>query len=254
MATLKEMVSDSTRYPDSLEIVAGDSKMTLGEIRVFGTDGAKQIAEDRARLEQTRRETSEFYAKTQAAAQELEAYRQQLIAAQNAQPAAQPGEYNLDSDAYLNPVVTMVRNLEAKIASYENDIATLRGNEQQMAAVFLDRDWDSQMSGIKDMPNDINREKVLRYAVENGIVDKYKLPNLRVAYERMTEPMRLEKMTKEAEARGAEKARMESGGKNLSRISAGLPSLEQPSGATPFKSIREAFAAANKDPEIVSTL
>ncbi len=241
MATWQEILAGNADMEVSL---SDGSKLKLSDLRSGleevnrkileqkWNEGQQALAAERARIESEGAQVREMYQRVLAA--------QEAAANQTARPAPNAeGVYDYSKDEYAGPIWKDVQEQKAQIAQ-------LAQAYQQMIASYAQREVDRALTSIKDIPEGLTKEQILRGAIENKLVDRWGLPDVEASFSRLTESQRTEKMKKEAEEAGYKKAMNEAGMGHIGRPSP-VPVGGEPAPKPKFKDFTEAFNAARQD-------
>lgn len=251
----RDILADPQKYPDGLVINPqdGSQPFSLGEMRQFVSE---QFREREARLQQAQNEVVEMYQKVQQG---------------QGQPApgAAPAPVDLSDfkkDPYLGPWVSDYERRATELSELKAQLAAIQKQNLEMATEYVEdrigRDFSSL--GTKDY----TREQVLKYAMDNKIVNARGLPDLKKAFDRLDEPKRLERMQAEAMKKGEQEALTKNAMRALGPKAPRTPlpqtadratnsNLRPFSGSEKFKNsprsrIGNAVAQAAADPEIMN--
>jgi hypothetical protein len=249
-----KVLADKAAYPDTMEITAPDgSKVPLGDVRegvlarerLLDQRAGEQAANARA-IDAARQELATVYTALQAEKED--------VAARAATLAATTTQGKKYDDEYLGPHLERVSALETALKDTQTQLKTALSNQMDMASRYMTKDWETAMKEIgKNLPEGVDEKYLLKYAVDNGIKDRAGLPDIRRAYETVTEPARRKKEIEDAEERGRQKERESRlAGKLGKPATMRIPPRGKATGKE-FADMDEAIAeGAAHDPEILN--
>jgi hypothetical protein len=260
MPSFVEMLSNKQAYPDTQSVTLPyGSVSTLGDLR--------QSVGSRTELEAQRREIEQAQQAVIAMYDQIQRQQQAAPAPQQTARPAQTGGYDYLSDPYLGE---LVRQFQAGLAERDAIIKELRGHygklEKQLndtAQIYFSREWNRDWESIPERFEDVKMEQALKYAVDNGIKDRFGAPDIKRAHDIMTEPRRAEKMKEKLLAEAREQAEREHAVKSMSRRSLTSPlggdnanagSAQNSNNGNRPTSIAEAFNSAKQDTSVMASL
>ena len=248
MPTLEELLADA-KIADDMEVVLGDYKFKVGEVRRFRTEAEKKFAEKVAETVAERERLTQ-----------LATEATQLIEKMNAEPPVPKtkgngaeGEIDFDTDALYSPVAKKLKPILEGLETLKKQNETLTTSLLESSKVFLHdfyaRNWNA-------LPAEKRGNKTwkdyLKKAVELKINNEYNLPDPVGALMREIEPIERDAMAKENETLKAQVAELQkqSAMPRMPRPGAtGAPSA--PKGKEKaFESADELVDAAFADPAI----
>lgn len=192
-------------------------------------ESQQAIAAERARVEAEGAQVRELYAR--------------VMEAQNNMPArpapGADGAYDYSKDEYAGPIWKDVQETKSQIAQ-------LAKAYQDMISSYAQREVYQKLSSIKERPDGLTDEQILRAAIDNKLVDRWGLPDVDASFSRLTEAQRIDKLKKESEEAGYKKAMTEAGMGHIGRPSP-VPVGGEAAPRPKFKDFTEAFNAARQD-------
>ncbi len=248
----KEALADKAKYPDSTVFNGPDGPATFGEIRAGYIERERQLdlrageqAANARAIDAARTELADVYKEFQKRSEEL--------AAREAVAAAAPAQNRQYEDAYLDPVKEEVAALKAQLAESKKNVELVLANQKDMATRYMTLDWDHAMKEIgSDLPDGVDEKMLLKFAVDNNIKDRAGLPDIRKAFNVVTEPARRKKEIEDAEERGRRKERESILAGKLGRPATMRIPPKGKGAAKQFDSMDEAITeGAASDPEIL---
>jgi len=250
MATLKEVIADSAKFPDTLEIPVADGKITLGEIRQYQQQASAAEAaaqQKRGELDVLAGQVAEVYGRLQ----QRDAQAPVVAAAPN------PGEVDIESryanDEILGPMWKRLTAAEKKAASLETDrIAKLEQALQFGTRRLLNRELRQEFDSIPNRFEDVDLKAVMDHAAKNRILDEDGVPNVRRAYDDMTASRQVEAREKAAYERGLQEARAQGASGMTPRPNSAA--VGPAPGSKSYESLDEAFDAIHGDRDLMANL
>ena len=261
--TWKQIFSDKA-IADNTEVVIGNEKVTIGELRAFDAEQSGKVS---AELDRATR-MQQALEKDQVAAASLLA---ELATANNNPPAnpgvpsAAPSTPDYMSDPILRPLAEQVKAALDGINSLKQSLTTeitgLRTTVQTAASSYINDDWKRNFDGmpersdpvVKDIVSKVSLRDALKYAGDHKIVDHRGVPDPVEATRRITEGDRL------AAIRAHEREEGKREGIDLGRkqLAAEMPKpgvLGRRAVQPPSKNMDEAISKLAEDPEMQSQL
>lgn len=256
--TLKEMLADAQKYPDTLEIPISEGfKVSMKDLREYQSlANAAEVASKK------KGDDADSLA---AKAADLIAQVQARATAEPAREpaAAAPAEPDYASDPLLGPMFRRLTGLEQKIAKeYADKLDGIQKSLNTASQRYLKRELEQDFAAIPDRFEDVNLRDVVKYAVDNRELDDMGMPRIRKAYDAMTAERRLKKIEEDAYKRGQEEARRNlpategmvlRPGSGMGRIAADT-GAQVHKGADGRASLDAAFDAAYGDRELMNQL
>lgn len=192
-------------------------------------ESQQAIAAERARVEAEGAQVRELYARVMEAQNNM-----------SARPApGADGAYDYSKDEYAGPIWKDVQETK-------NQIAQLARAYQDMISSYAQREVYQKLSSIKERPDGLTDEQILRAAIDNKLVDRWGLPDVDASFSRLTEAQRIDRLKKESEEAGYKKAMTEAGMGHIGRPSP-VPVGGEAAPKPKFKDLTEAFNAARQD-------
>lgn len=264
--TIQELIADATKYPDTLEIPVGDQKIPLGTLRAYQKEIEGRVKEKEEGLSKQQQELMGLSEKASTLYSQLEQERGKLAEEMKKVTArVEPGE-DIDNDVFWKPVAKRLKAMEETQKKIEDNQKALGTAMSRSAEIWAEERWTNQYDSAKERlaksksTKDAgwDYEKLKKYATENKIVDRWGLPSVGGAIEKLTEADRLAESAEEAFQRGLKEGQMRarlassprptsSGGGDLKPADAG-PKLD------PSKNFEDLGDAVAQDAELMEML
>lgn len=294
MPTLKEVLADKTNYQDNLAWNLGNNMtVTLGQLRALSAEDQSAITKAEAKLAEDRRafesqqaelkkaqvNTGNLYTTMQTALAALKSGNMNDPAVKALFPDALPPVGNngnnsndpfaalarLEGDTLIGPLVNVVKLVNAEAKKAQDAVAQNLEVQKKMASNYLNGVLEDRYDRIvpTDKQDKITMKLLIESAVANGQFSSDGTPNIRWAYKNATAGD--DAAAREAAIRADErkKVQAEVGGRGTDGQQIFVPTpqnfgldVHNRTGAAPkpFKSLDEAFAAAEKDSSIWSAV
>ncbi len=252
MSDIKDFLKNNEQYPDNTPVKIGDTEVPLGSLRALNTEQRTQletaIKENTARsaeLEKQRASVLELAGKAQAA----------FDAAKTMSTRDNTPKENWRDDPWFKPVATDLDAASALIKTLQEENKKLTNSIASAASIWAEDRWDHEYESIDfgKREKKPTREELIKFATENNLLDRHKIPSVRKAWEKMSEGDRLADAVKAAEEKGREAGRMEAIAARLPQ-----PGVPGPGAQLPNKQrigpdtdiLGDLWAEANKDPDL----
>lgn len=255
---VKKFLDGVTEYPDTTPIRIGETEVPLGSLRQLTASERAGLADRMKAVETKENELNtrqsqivDLAQKAQAAYQAAEDARRTAT-----QPPPNPGADPFN-DPWLQPVKAALDARDKKIEELAGQLKSAFQTQQQIASIWAEdrwsREYDTLNFGKREKKPTVDELK--KFAAENKINDRFGLPSVRGAWEKMSEADRMEELRKAAEEKGREEGRMEA---LASRVTApGVsgpgqgPAAQLKKGYNPDADVLgDLYADALKDPEL----
>jgi hypothetical protein len=209
---LKKFLENSKDYPDATPIKIGDVEVPLGSLRSLNATERQTLQERMKGVEATEKELTTKQAtildlanKAQAAYAAAEEARK-AVGERKVEPGTDPF-----ADPWLAPVKEAFSTRDKKLEEYAGQIKKLTDTLTTIAAIGADDRWDREYESIDFGKREKKpaRDEILKYAMDNNIIDRHKMPSIRKAWEQMSAADREADKVKQAEERGRELGRQE---------------------------------------------
>jgi hypothetical protein len=259
--TIKKFLEDSKGYADSTPIRIGDTEIPLGSLRQLNasertilSDRLKQAEAKEAELNTRQQNIVDLAQKAQQAYEAAETARKTATTRQDT-PGTDPF-----ADPWLAPVKTALSERDKKLEEMTNLLKGLQTTVTSAAQVWAQDRWDREYGSLNfgKRERKPTREEILKFAQENKINDRYGMPSIQGAWEKMSEADRLAELSKEQFEKGREEGRMEA---MAARVTPpGVSGIGQSAGQPPRKITPETdvlgdlYAESLKDPELRSMI
>lgn len=258
MADILAMLGDSKTYSDSIEITAPNGeKALLGDVRKAWTEREATLARKAGEVETKAKSIKEAQAELANVYSALQSEREAL-AAREAVVATKATAGPSFEENFVEASKSRIEKLEALVKTMNDNVEKVGKNQLQMADAYLNKSWDETAARLsREVPEGvtINREQLLKVAFDEGYKDKYGMPDLDKAFDKVVAPVRSEISVKEAEKRGYQRAKDEEVMRSLSPTPFRQSIVgDRTAPKTEFKNMDESFDAAAKDPAIARLL
>jgi hypothetical protein len=257
---IKKFLENATQYPDNTPIRIGDTEVPLGSLRALNATERTQLADRMKEIETQKADLNDRQQKIVSLAQKAqEAYNaaEEARKAAAGAPPARPGDDPF-ADPWLQPVKKELEARDAVIKSLTEQLKLTAGTIVNAATIFSEDRWDREYAAIDfgKREKKPTREEILKFATDNNIVDRHKLPSIRAAWEKMSEADRLKEIAEKAREEGREEGRQQL---LASRIPPpGVPGPGQaptlPKNNPNAADLGDLYADAIKDPELRALL
>ena len=207
------VLSDKTKYPDTIEIPIGDEKVSLGDLRTL-TQGQQAALADQINSYKTReREVTELASK---AAEVIS--RAEAATKAEEKPVRQPNEWDqlYDTDPSYAPVRTRLSAYEEKLTKAQEKLDAQQAALEKAAMVFAKRMWrDDYKEAGERLKGDKyaqwrDIDKLANYAAQRGLIDPESgIPSVSRAIEDLTREDELARLREEAKQEGIRQGRLE---------------------------------------------
>jgi len=251
---LEQLLADTART-DDVEVVIGDQKVRLGDLRSYAKAKADAEAAARRELEVKGREYADAKAKAEKLAKDSLALFEEStknIAERNRTAEARTGDIDWDTDPVYSPVHKRFLTEAEKMTKLEAEIKALKealgAGFKFVTEDYNERRWNALPKDIR--PKDKTWRDFLADAEKQNIRDSHGLFDPVEAFNRATAAERRTAELKAAEERGAKAAEERLRQAQLTRPG-GTPQVPRPGDKPKFKDLNEAMAAAAQDPEIL---
>lgn len=248
--TLEELIADA-KVNDEMELVFGDSKFKLGDLRAHQKTSEQRLQGELAKITAKQNELNQLATQ---AAELIEKYKNPPAPAA---PAA--GDIDFDTDPLFSPFVQKkMKPLEAKLTEFDTAIKAVQQSIADSAKFLLHDYYDRRWNSIPETkrPKDKGWKDYLRVAGEKRILNEFGLPDPVEAFNREVVPQ-------EIQAREQENAQLKQKVTELEK-QLSMPRMPRPgaSGAPkekakeekPFGSADELVDTAFADPTIQSII
>jgi hypothetical protein len=251
MADFNEILKDSAKYPDNLEVDFAGAKVPLGSLRQFTTG---QLADIDKRQKAIEKEYAD--AKTaRESAMDLSQRAQQLWdSLQQTKPAASTpaGEDPWETDPIYAPVRNRFTERDKQVKDLKETLEKLAKTQEQLALVGGWDRWERQYNAFpkERRPKDKSLEDLVKYAAENKLVDRFGIPSVEKAIDQMTAGDRLEEIRKQARAEGAAEAETRLRASTMPRPNFNPSPASRGGGKAPLEDLDQLTDKVLEDPEL----
>ena len=206
---LNEILKDKEKYPDTMTVKFGEVDMPLGSLRQSSASEREQL---QAAIKQNQDREKEISARELRAVKlsgdAEQTYERLKALEESAKHPAAPSA-DIWSDPFLAALKPEFEKRDQTVAGMQAENKKLVAALTQALAINMDERWDSQYNSIQfgKAAKKPTREELLKFAQENNILDKHKLPSVSRAWEEMSKTERLAQSTEEARQQGIEEGR-----------------------------------------------
>jgi len=246
-----ESINDKN-IPDSTEVTLGDAKFTLGQLREYQKASGQDIAKLNEDLNKER-------VRAQAAEDAAIKVWQQLEALRGAPPTPNPAPpQSVLDDPLFSPVTKYydpkLASYDQRMTGYEKQVKDFQNALAQGVRYIVDTFSEMRYQSLpEDFRKDTPYEKAVQLATEQKYLDRGGVPDIRKVYDAWEAPRAekraRDKMRAEVEAEFSKKQR-----ESLLPRPGNLPGMPPPQDANAPRNIRQAFAQAKSDPEVLEAL
>lgn len=287
---LKAILADKATYPDNLAMNISGTQVTLGDLRGLSAADQKRLNDaekaaevakgkfetDNKQLLTAQSNTAQLYAAVQKGINavktgdfsEVESDPIAKSLFEGALPANGNGRQQnddpfaalsrLENDQMLAPLAKISRTLRAELTASQSKVGELLNTQKQMAERYInDRLTDIYERVVPDEKQaDQPLEKVIRHAIQSGMLTSTQVPDIKRAYKDLTAADTAKDNEAAIRADERKKAQEEFNGKQIAVLPGGAgnsrlglePHAQPKAGA--YKSLDEALAAAANDKDI----
>lgn len=210
---IKKFLEDAQNYPDATMVTIGDQQVPLGSLRALSAGERQQVADRIKEIDQQKADLNDRIGKVTTLGKQAQEIFAQAEAARAAAAAAggkngSPGDDPF-KDPWLAPVKTELEARDKSLAEMKEMLRTVVNTVTNAATIFSEERWDNQYGSINFGKRDKKptRQELIEYATKNGIKDRHGLPSVTGAWEKMSEPDRLEEIRQSALEQGRQEGR-----------------------------------------------
>lgn len=280
----KNLFTNKKDFPDDFQItLANGAVVSVGDLREYNTQTGGELAREfKAREADLNKRAQTVDAATERVAHiitELQAGRLPAEAAELGITLPKGSKSNngggggdldalgeLANDPLIKPILDRLTALQHTVDEFKSkDFATLQRSVGQASLAFINRElgrtYDTlPFKELGDKVDDsLSLQSLTRYAVENNLMTRDKLPDIQGAFDKVAGPKLIEKRLKEAEERGYKRRDAEVASEMpLPGSGGGRMNLGEPTGPKPIDTkgkraeqiLSEQLAAAAKDKDL----
>jgi len=191
------ILQDEGTYPDALEVTLGDKKVSLGQIRDRSKREQARIAAELAKVNEERQSldtrNKEILALSEKATEVYNRLQEQLAKASERTPAAGDPEALWGTDPWYQPARKRVEEVDKMVKQLSDTQRQIAQAVQGAIALYMDdrfdREYEQVAPEIEKFPKLAewkDQEKLKKFAADNNLLDKRKLPSIRAAVEKLT--------------------------------------------------------------------
>jgi hypothetical protein len=259
MDDIKKFLENTKDYPDTTTITIGETQVPLGSLRALNAAERTQLSERMKGVEDKEKEVNnrgqqvvELAKKAQAAYDAAEEARR-TAGVRQPDPGADPF-----ADPWLAPVKGALDQRDKTITELQNQLKQVLTTVGNAASIWAEDRWDREYQSLDFGKRDKKptREELLKFAQENNITDRHKMPSISGAWNKMSEGDRIAQTAEQARLEGIEE------GKRLAMAARVPPPGVSGPGAIPPGStgkpaagdLGDLYSEAIKDPELRALL
>jgi len=208
--TLEEIFSDTQNYPDNLTIKFNDTDIPLGSLRNANKSQRDALNAELTSTKEARRKADDQVANASKLAEQAAKLNADLEARLAADPRGTPTADQFDTDPWYEPIRKRLAKYDEAVTKFNQAVESLTGMQKNMSMTWFQDRMDSQFAGLKmSDKNRKSQDELLKYAADNKIVDKFGVPSLILAWDKMTETDRLAEASEKARLEGIEQGKRE---------------------------------------------
>lgn len=216
---MEAILKDEGTYPDTLEIIMGTEKVSLGQIRDMSKKQQSRITEELSGIQRERQtlaqKQQEVLTLSERATETYNKLEEQLAkASRNAVPDGDP-EKMWDTDQWYSPARKRISEIQKTIADLAETQKKLGSAVTSAVSIWMDDRWENEYSQVAPELEKYPKlaewrdpEKLKKYASENKILDKRSMPSIREAVNRLTAVEREAAKSEDAYQRGLREGQM----------------------------------------------
>jgi uncharacterized phage infection (PIP) family protein YhgE len=256
---LKKFLEDSKAYPDNTPIKIGDTEVPLGSLRALNatertqlTEKIKEVEGQAKDLKERQTKVVELATKAQSAYDAAEEARRKAAEGSTRSNTADPFE-----DPWLSPVKTELAKRDKELESLKSQLSQALESVKNVVTIGLDDRWDREYSSLDfgKREKKPTRDELIEFATKNNLIDRHKIPSIRLAWENMNAADREAELREKARQEGIEE------GKRLAMAARVTPPGVAGPGAViaskekaPAGDLGDLYSDAVKDPELRTLL
>lgn len=250
MATLNDILKDTATYPDTFEVDFMGAKVPLSSLRQFT---AAELGEIDKQRKQVAKELADA-TKQRQSAMDLSTQAQQLFDSLQSKPnatATQVADDPWESDPVYAPVRSRLTDRDKKLDEFKSALDRLTKAQEQIATIGGWERWERQYNSFPEArrPKDKSLEEIVKFAHENKLVDRFGIPSVQLALDKLTEASRLEDIRKTAHDEGVKEAETRLRASTMPRPNFN-PSPAVRAGKTPLEDLDHLTDKVLEDPEL----
>jgi DNA repair exonuclease SbcCD ATPase subunit len=209
---IKKFLAEAQAHPDSTPVRIGDQELTLGDLRALDKQEREELNTRLANAKKLEEEVKTRQGEVLDLSKKAQAAYDAAVEAQK-KAGTPPPASGADpfADPWLAPVKKALDERDAKIGELTNAIKQMVTVVGNAANTFSEDRWDRQYQTIDfgKREKKPTRDEILQYAKDNKILDRFGLPSIAGAWDKMSEADRLEEVRKAEREKGREEGRME---------------------------------------------
>lgn len=259
MDDIKKFLEAVKDQPDTVEITIGEAKVPLGSLRALNSTERAELAERMKQVEAKETEVKsrgekvvELARKAQAAYDAAEEARRSAATA-----PARTGEDPFD-DPWLKPVKSELSKRDEELKTIKAQLAQALSAVKDLGTIGLEDRWDREYSSLDFGKRDKkpSRQELLDMATKENLIDRHKIPSIRLAWEKMSAADRLSDEKEKARLEGIEEGRRQAMAARVPPPGVSGPGAGAlPPGAKgPKDDLGDLYGEAIKDPELRALL
>ena len=258
---LSDILKNTAKYGDDLEVSFGDEKVKLGDLRTLTASEQKALSDELARQQARTADLNDLATKTATLLNQNEQERARA-AERNAAPPPDDWDKLYDNDPSYAPVRKRFSTLEQELKSAKELLTKQQQDLQNASAIAIDRFWQddyrahsSRLKGdkYKDYRGQDGYRKLAQYANDHKLLDNYGLPSVTRAIDELTKTDAVDAAAQEAYEKGLREGQQRARLGTQARPSSGGnkgAGAKPPAGLAPDANFNDLEDAVMDDPEM----
>lgn len=209
---IKKFLESATEYPDNTPIRIGDQEIPLGSLRQLNAAERSTLSE---RLKGVETKEAELNTRQQSIVDLAQKAQAAYAAAEEARAkvGSQPPPNTADpfADPWMAPMKAELQKRDKELEDLKGQLKQALNTVTQTATIWAQDRWDREYGSLNfgKREKKPTRDEILKFAQEQKLVDRFGMPSISEAWNKMSEADRLEELRKEALEKGREEGRME---------------------------------------------
>lgn len=203
---LSDILADSKTFTDDMEMILGDQKVKLGELRGLTTKQQKDLSDKIQSAVERERQATEMSTKATEIFNNLKALETTAAETSKTKPTGEEDDF--ESNNWWTPVRKRMSAQGKKIEDALAKLDTFGKSLERAASIWAQDRWSTQyekasprLKKSKDHA-DWDLTKVREYATKNQLVDEYGFPSIERAVTELTKATEIEEIKKQAREEG----------------------------------------------------
>jgi hypothetical protein len=217
MPSFEEVIADTQKYPDSLEIEVAGTKIPLASLRAVNKSERERLSAEIGNVAKERENLSQAQTKALQLAEEAARIKAEIENDASTRRQVAAGADPFETDPFYAPVSKKIQGLQEKydktLEKLNSAVEKMNNTATNMATVWAEDRWDNEYEQVlRSVPEDKrstvpSRKELLEYAAKENIKDRHNLPSVRKAWEKKTEGERMTQSAEEARKQGIEEGK-----------------------------------------------